>query len=243
MKNNKIFSPNDLYNNYVMNHSFFSTYKNKDFDSFKLSLLDHLFNVIGNGINSNEDFLNFIYDNGFRCTAEDVFKKLNGKYYSGYCNDDFSKYYSMIPEEELKNYSNHNFKIVEKNSFFSPYPNFKKEYSVVYNIDFDSLGENKELWINEIIYFYQSCINFLNSDDSKKHNYAYPSDNENKDKFTFSEYQRRFETYLSNEEISKAYGLHYDGNLHEFICNRWKKEKEEWIDFSEKTISFLKSKL
>jgi hypothetical protein len=265
-----ILSPNDLYaNNLAVNSSYYSLYK--DFDNAKLAVLDHIFNTIGNGIHDHQDFINYIsldkiihnlnetiklYDKKFftgqdsvLCVFDDgteeirktmpskdekcfVMSAPNAKWFYSICEDDLHKYPNAIRwKQNKRSHSN------------TPYPNFQKKYSIVYEIDFDSLGDLKEIWINEIIFFYQSCIDFLNSSQSNTHSNAYPSNDPNQDKSRIKDIKRFTEKYEDNEAISKAYEHEFNGDYEEFLISRWEAQKTKWINFSLETIEFLKSKL
>lgn len=123
-------------------------------------------------------------------------------------------------------------------SGFSPYPNFKEEYSIVYQSDFKKLGLE---WLDAAIWFYTECQKYFEPELINYHG-SYPSDNPNTDAATRRGYEENFARgkYKDNTEISNAYGVEYTGDLDDFIKRRWLKEKERIGQFLVNTVEYLK---
>jgi hypothetical protein len=257
----KILNPNDFYSVYLENHlSYYGMYS--DFKNAKLALLDHIFNVIGNGIRDTDEFINFISSNEKSFNLKHTISLYEKKFYSGFdsnsdidvnkATDDelvdfFSRtdnFHHRICENDLHLYKDvkvweEDTKKIKRN----PYPNFSKKYSIIYNLNFDLLGEQKEYWINEAITFYKDCIVYLNSEESMYHSNAYPTDDKAKDEAVISSFKKALDKYETNEDASKAYEQDYNGNVEEFVIVRWEKNKKEWMAFCHNSIDFLKEKL
>lgn len=242
-----------------------STYK--DYETAQVAVLDSIFNVIGNGFDSDKDLINLIsssenYDFG---DFENNYKK--DKYIGHFSiifrmNNGFERELYYLPneddyvsfrkseinppvedifEEEIELYPE---AILWVNSNprkkFQPYPNFQKEYSLIYKINFDLFSDKKEAWKDTLIFFYENCIKHYESEDCKSSMYAYPSANKYQDRATFDTFEQNLKKYKSNEEITKAYGLEYTGDLDDFIKRKWIKTKNEWISFSKEAIKYIK---
>lgn len=222
------------------------------YEDAKLAVIDHFFNVIGNGINTTEDFLNYICIEDSNKSDSEIAALFHMEHNidsSEYFHNEFNSLLKKngISEEAINNLEN-KLKQKDKVNFF-PYPNFKKEYSRIYYIDFNRLGEHKESWIKTVQSFYETCIEWFNSEKSLNHFNAYPTNNKDRDNYRLQE----MKDYLSkkyknleegNEElykkIAKDYGIQsFNGDVHQMLCDMWIKNKEQWIKFSKKAIKYL----
>lgn len=261
----KTSTPKQYYAKKLSNsRTYYSMFSN--FNSARFYFLDHILNVIGNGIENFNEFLNEIkldrkkydFDKQVALFEEKIY---NGYYTVDYFSEDENKVVtsSKIPENadyspsfdkavcsvfdsERKQYStiivwkeNEN-----RREDFKPYPNFNKQHTVLYKIDFSKL-DYKDLWIKEFIYFYEECIRYFKSEKSNRHIYAFPTGNSNRDKYIITEYKKTFKRYDSNESISDAFGIQYNGDVEKFATDRWNIIKQEWIIFCQDAIEYLKA--
>lgn len=134
-----------------------------------MRLLDHTFNTIGNGYNTIED-LELTFNELNKINIDNYDKYVSKQLYYGYKVCDkfgFPPSYSdkenevVATEEERINYPNItkwryiNINYLDECYF---YPNFEKEYSMVWRIpEFFNLGED---WIKAAIMFYEECLIF-----------------------------------------------------------------------------------
>ena len=102
---------------------------------------------------------------------------------------------------------------------WSPYPNFKTQYSIVWDDCFKKLGIE---WIDAAIDFYSDCVEYFTGDCSDYHD-AYPCDTELKtlrrdsDLLSFISDKKK---YPDNESISKAYETEFHGDIRDFQSRR-----------------------
>ncbi len=243
-------------------HEYPTLYACKEFSSARISVFNQLFNVIGNGIRDENELmceLNKPFD-----TSVDYTKYTLGEpLYVGYTKmktrgdlqfpdfttriegaytkkelDSISSLHGVVYWEELykpkfePRLSAMDSKVEYK---WSPYPNFKEEYSIVWDDYFSKLGP---AWINAAIEFYNVCLDYFNGDCSN-YSYAYPCkttvETENRD-YDLTE---RLSTYTDFATISEEYGVAYNGNVQEFQMARWNAEKNRILDFIQNTLSRL----
>ena len=263
----KILSPNEFISNQLHKSNIYSIFI--DFDNGKLSLLDHIFNTIGSGIDTSEEFIKLISGKNNNVDLSVIKDSYSKDKYSGYTHvnvileddDDITlnyipdKYSLMFPARDKKNFmhisleNQHKYpdvilwkKMKNIQHIFTPYPNFEKIYSTIYKIDFDKLQNHREEWINIMIYFYTYCKNYFESKESLGYENAFPSNSKEKDLKRIEDYQCHMKKYESNEAISEAYELEYNGDIEDFITRRWEKDKSEWIEFCNDSINFLENK-
>lgn len=214
-------------------------YAANSFDEAKMKVMNHLLNVIGNGIRDNEELAEHLngYEQGQ--TPQDKYRALKfieEDFYSG-CSEDWEQFVDSLEEEletnkikypqmKWRKYDN-----IRKYSF-NPYPNFQKEYSLIYNCS-DYLKLDKS-WILVAIEYYQNCL-IRFQEDQKDYHSRWPSENPEKTKKDFlSHFGNK-----TNEQISKDYEFPFDGDLDKFLTGRWQKEKARIIIFIEETIQLL----
>lgn len=131
----------------------------------------------------------------------------------------------------------------------NPYPNFKEEYSIVWDKEFTFSDLGSE-WIKEAIWYYQKSLKYFeDSERYKSYQYAFPKyDSYHKRDVTdntLRDFQRMIAgKYASYEELSEAYGVEgYNGDDYDFLCRRWNQERDRIIEFINETIEMLKSKV
>lgn len=243
-------SPERFIVSYIeQNQDYYHMYSYED---AKLAVMDHIFNVIGNGIHNTRQFTQHISIKDSGKSEEEVAELLNG----------FQKIHDNIQKrfEEILQKINASTEKAEKfkrelkqkeKIDFNPYPNFDKDYSTIYFLDFNRLGKHKQSWIKAIQDFYQYCIEYLNSDKSLNNFYAYPSNSEDKNKRKIDE----MKDYLSRKyvgfdegnkdvynQIAKDYGISsFNGDIDQMLCDMWIKNKKKWIQFSKEAIEYLET--
>lgn len=120
---------------------------------------------------------------------------------------------------------------------WSPYPNFQEDYSIIYRSDFKSLGVE---WIDAATWFYKECKTYFAGDCSNYHN-AYPTGTPEQDAKLNLDMENMLKQYDSNEEISEAYGVLYDGDIDAFQRRRWTTSLSEINLFIDNTLEYLGS--
>ena len=150
---------------------------------------------------------------------------------------DFYSQYKISEGTEVPEYVGH---YEVEPDFKNPYPCFKKQYSLVYNLDLTELPED---WIDNLIWFYSKCKEYFLAGASD-YSYAYPkSDNERETQSFEKAIANLKKDGMTEEEhyaaVSKAYECEYNGDLHEFRLLRWEKEKVRCLDFIDDTIKIL----
>ena len=167
-----------------------SLYLFESFDRIRLATLDQLLNVIGNGVETNRDFskefkqkskihyTDLINEYTFIRTPYHIIQdnKLMILY------NVFDSYEKHFPEEELwvkncdvdsylsQTYMFHElvppqqkYSAFEKNNYeFSPYPNFEKQYSVLWEVPDIKLNKCQ---IDDFIWFYNKCLEYFDSEN------------------------------------------------------------------------------
>lgn len=241
-----------------------SLYAKEDFEVVKFKVFDHLFNVIGNGISDYETFKDSLSKKKDINIAK-AKKLCTETLYYGYedftsriINDEeyiFPKGEAKafgILEEEKENYKNIKFwqeipknleSILEEfeeektHTKFNPYPNFQKEYSIIWKIPKVLENLDKE-WKNELLWFYEKCIEAINQGCFKNYS-EFPTGNEKKDKQRINEIQK-YNKDKSFEKISKDYEVEFNGDWSDFLKRRWLKTKKEYLMFIDETKLLIK---
>ena len=119
---------------------------------------------------------------------------------------------------------------------WTPYPNFEKKYSTVYEPEFKDLGKE---WIEAAIWFYEQCVEFFQT-TPEQYVYAYPCKSQRETDNCVYDMRVRLQSYKTNEEISEAYGCEFDGDIDKFLRLRWEKDLSRIDRFISKTLSYLR---
>ena len=233
-----------------------SLYAAPSYDAVKFKVLDHIFNTIGNGLYM-EHF------EGEPCTEEEI--AAAQKWFTckraahGYMKtrklggDDIEwvvpvgdpevtvPVYEMVNHPEIVHWVE--FDCVGK---FAPYPNFKKQYSMVWDdrrINFAMLGNE---WAQAAIWFYNQCRDYFMDDDRvKPYHSAFPKASKRETTNTISDYKKSIgdtTKYPTNDDISKAYACEFigdrtsDDDVAAFITRRWNAERQRILNFIDETI-------
>lgn len=213
----------------------------------KLKFYDQVFNVIGNGLNTANEF-----EREFTITDEN--KHLLNTFPEKYIthdslyadNNQLQGNYlrSLYTREEAEELQRMGYNIRQCNSnydVFVPYPNFRAEYSLVYTID---LKEYDSSWTIAAIYYYSAMQQWFKSDSVRE----YPNASHLRDmQSSIRSYKQAFKRYEGdtttaderNANITRAYGIHYTGDIEQFIHARWDEELNRINTFITETLSKL----
>lgn len=239
---------------YIINriHVYPSLYSGKSYTESKIRVLDQLLNVIGNGIRDNEELteeMGYIND---ALTMKDVERYVTGEQlFYGYTrikefqNGDktfsFEDFSSSIDETVLDNDRYKYPDVIKwvKCTYypFNPYPNFQEEYSTIYQcpayLDLD------ESFISGAVEYYEFVKNWFNKHESEYH-YSFPQSTKEKTERTIKDMEDILDKYETYEDVEKAYGVKYNGDVYEFLVTRWKKEKKRIFKFIDETLELLR---
>lgn len=125
----------------------------------------------------------------------------------------------------------------------SVYPNFKKEYSLVWKIPVQHLPTD---WLEAAVWFYTACSVYFEQ-GAANYAYAYPSKERNFDKnMTEALNKQRVEGMTDAEfyaAVEDKWGVPFDGNIVVFSTQRWKRERERIGEFIDETLRHLNTEL
>lgn len=229
-------------------------YANRSFMVSRMKIMDQVLNTIGNGIRDDEELMEQVKFKprhtraeadkwmrepvywGYKKVIEKKIPLGNGKFHTWVMSDPSCRPVHLV-KSEIKSHPEIIHTLESKKYPFEPYPNFQKEYSLVWRCPaFFTLGKD---WTEEAILFYKYCRKWLKQNESKYH-YAFPRENE---KTTAGEI-KEFKSYIkgkTRKQITKDYGLEYKGNVRDFLTRRWQKEKTRIDGFISETLEMLKS--
>ena len=220
----KLLSPNEYITKSIISYP--TLYLKYDFEQSKMAVLGHMFNTIGSG---THDFINTITGKPLDFnTIKDFFGDVPVYQYE---KNGQSKLVTHLTDDQ------ENFVYpIEKdiNHFHTPYPNFQKQYSLVYSSNY-SLMDNE--WKQAALDFYLYCKDFFNNPEkSKTYHYSFEFDSldnlSDSQKHLVKDMKQRIQN-LSVKQISKDYGTEFigspknDDDIANFLQNRWFKEKEK----------------
>jgi hypothetical protein len=240
-----------------------SLYYGSNLDRVKMHVFDQIFNVIGNGIRDTEEFLNeFTINKKNKPYLDSVPQKyLSGEplfyayteseirfgdketpvFESGIDGLFTSEELTQMPQVKITRLAR------EKQDFFVPYPNFQKEYSLVWRVDLNQLNDS---WFEAATFYYQNAKKFFHSEHVHHYSSAFPIDKIKAENLIES-YEKRFNSYrtegMSEKEyhqaITKAYGLEYEGDTEDFVRRRWVVELARIELFIDTTLDKLATAL
>ncbi len=270
MKNEQIMTATQAFN-YAMN-KYPSLYSTSNIEDSKYIYYDHIFNTIGNGYRSTEEFIEF-----HKVTEEnqhllnsfpEKYVSIEPLYYAYTKTKKFADFEmgdadSVLPgiytEKEInemdcvaKCFVQANAPIVEDEDFdyderLVPYPNFSKTYSMVWKMDLSKLDDS---WKKAALEFYEKAKEFFNGEFSHLYHNAAPKADWKLEE-TIELYNKGFERYkkegMSEQDwhkvVSKEYGQEYKGNTKEFIIKGWEIEELRIKKFIDETIEKLNNEL
>lgn len=256
----KIMTANQAFNFAMNAHP--SLYSSDTLYEAKIKYFDHIFNTIGNGY---RDINEFIYGHTINKKNKHLIDSFPDKYigkeplYMVYTKSrkiadfDMPVYESALdglytelelndlPISAVKVQSNMKF---PKDSIFTPYPNFSKDYSMVWRMDMSKLDPS---WTEAAVWYYENIKPFFYSEDVVHYHEAVPNDLKLKTNL-ISSYEKNFERYRKDgmtdsdffQAISDAYEQEYTGDTEGFINIRWEKNLENIKNFIDETIDLLK---
>ena len=220
-----------------------------DYDDTKFRVLDQLLNVNGNGIRNDKELLEHLEYHEF--DEVDAARYTTGEpVYYGYYE------VIMIGDTMLPAPGGESISVLESDRDQhpdvklwrevtrykrDPYPNFKKDYSIVWRSDFKALGPE---WCKAAIWFYTKCRGYFLG-DCRGYHYSFPKydtylDRDVTDR-TLKDFQERIAgKYESYEALSEAYGVEgYNGDDYDFLSRRWQREKNRILTYINETIKYL----
>lgn len=248
-----IISPDDYIIRMV--NTFPSIFASPTYKESKLRIMDHMFNTIGNGVSMKEL-------SGEPATVEEQqqanrwFNCTKAAY--GYKSDPTPgkwRYETgdpdvVVPVGEKNQHPEINH-WVDFDTYTAPhviYPNFTKQYSLVWDsrkFTFCHLGAH---WGQAAIDFYTECRNLLISGEDCHFDRTFPSSDPAADDELVHEYLTSLldtEKYPTNEIISTTYNCLFDGDrtdyqdVYKFLARRWEQRRANYIKFVDETIEML----
>lgn len=261
----KIMTAEQAFN--VSMNTYPSLYSAPTLEMAKDKFYDHIFNVIGNGFRDTDEFLEGHVINKENIKLINSFPEKyisNAPLYIAYTalekSFDIPAFDSSLEgvytKEELKTMP-HVVKAIQSNSCdflnreetvndkFSPYPNFKKTYSMVWQMDMNVIGKS---WIEAGIVYYEHMKDFFNSEESHSYSGAIPKEKIDLEIMVY-DYEKMFKHYTKEDmseaeyfkAISDAYEIEYTGDTEQFIRKRCDKELARIHAFIDETILMLKA--
>lgn len=230
-----------------------SLYASQSYEESKFKVLDHSFNTIGNGITietlksaplTEEETAEC--SKWFTCSSA-LYGYFRVEQFSGFAMPTGESIIVLPSEKHLHPTVVHwtPFECSPKNN---PYPNFKKTYSMVWNLnglDFEQLGPK---WIDAAIWYYDRCLEYFNDPGAcASYPYAFPNDDECENDRIIKLYASSMKNYSTVEEISKEYELEFIGDpndessIRDFVSRRWELERRRIIKFIIDTLERLHS--
>ena len=219
----------------------------------KLKFYDFVFNTIGNGLCSVDEF-----ERKFKITRKN--SHLIGEFPEKYCtpvplyhaigssNLPRLNHFTLYTYEEAQELIRAGYSVYQFNKkaiSVVPYPNFEAAYSLVYKVD---LKEYDPSWPAAAIQYYTVMDQWFKSNSVRD----YPHATHLKDmQATIRSYEAAFKHYGNaattveerNANISRAYGIPFDGNIEQFIRTRWDSELVRIKEFIAETLGMLQRQL
>lgn len=233
----------------------------------KMKYFDHIFNVIGNGYRDLEEFIEGHTINSENEKFIDGFpQKYIGKTPLFYAYTEVEERggfkmglsHSSLPgiytKEELENMPNvihtvraNGRRMLDDSKGFVPYPNFNKQYSMVWKMDMEQLDAS---WKEAAVFYYKEVKKFFESDNVQFYSSAIPKNEVDKE-IMIEDYENAFKRYrvegMSDKDfhskISKEYEMEYTGDTLDFINRRWEKELNRINQFIDETLEKLEQSL
>ncbi len=262
----ELMTPKQLLAKSLIDHPPLYAFKNKR--DAKFAIYDQIFNVIGSGYETKEDFfdnfmfkeseqekLNYDIDKFFASEVPLYFaySKLDPMFKSFGVEAGLSEsFIGLLSKEEVEKRDDvaATHTGVRRDEPKTPYPNFSKEYSILYKEDDLSFLSND--WLKEAKWFYKECQDFFKSDRVYDYHYYFPREEETRKwEKLINSYEKRFaqmkdpddslETY--HKKISEAYELEYKGDTKAFIKERGYENVREALGFIDETLEKIDSEL
>ena len=226
------------------------------YDDSKFAVLSHLFEAVGNGVKDFKGFRKLCagkgdepdmppahyYDGtplftGF--TEVTTFGSVTIPQYS-------AKTFYGVPESQKDQYpSVVLWKTPRPSARPAPYPNFKVEYALVYELK-NNLSKLDISWIEAAQWFYKECKNYFHG-DCRDYHFAHPKPTDHQNLLAIQDFLKYVENQkkpgLSTQElhqnISEAYRHPYDGDPDHFLATKWLKERKRIMQYIDATLDLL----
>lgn len=252
-----VMSPEFFVYKRVIDHP--SMYGAMGYEKAKKVIFDHVFNVLGNGIDKSDiprmfkssKFPSRQIAKMYMDSEEIMTAYLGGK--TIYLDDgeefqmpSLDHCMGYYRKEEIDDYPEVTQWVScgqeRKNTSFVPYPNFQKKYSLAWSDEFKKFIDEHEDWKIAIVEYYQQCLEYFQDDDcDNTYSDAYPGTDPER---TVRDLERIHRKYDSHEDFTESYGgrgIDYNGNMEDFCKARWIQEKKRIIQFIYETIEYLQS--
>lgn len=208
-----------------------------------LVVFDHFFNVIGNSFYNEDEFFEVLQQPTTNLIDARRYLRDTGEglYIRKYDMDDprrFAEAEYFLESDIIHNIDEYVLISEDDNhtDTFSPYPNFKKEYSVVWTPWFEKAVKKDNRWAEYAIKYYELMLDFFNSDRQCLYSNAYPKEILFKTQIHFDDFNKKLKSYRSYKEIENNYGIPFNGWVNDFCLEYWKKEKSRILEFIDNTI-------
>jgi len=224
-------------------------YYSNSYEVSKFAILDQLLNTIGNGIGNDEELsedLSRVLDVS---NPERYYDESNPlfigytkvKNIAGMDYPDYGEESVYCFENDKKDYKDVKLwrELERLCDLIMPYPNFSKEYSLVWRCPYFLVLGND--WIEAAIWFYKKSKEILSQRESEYH-YAFPCYTERETSNRIYAYSQTIKD-LTHEEVTKKFNHPFDGDVEKFLTSMWHKDKERIFSFIDETIEMLESHL
>lgn len=241
----RFFTPTEYVEYCLYSHP--TLYSASVFDVAKFRILDHLLNVIGNGISDPEElreklaYQEYDREKALRYIGKEPLYygyhnvTVIGEYTFPDSNSGSGTLYGVLESEKINHPDVKKWVECEKIEHINPYPNFSKAYSTLYRTDILSYGNE---WREAIKWFYMSCLEYFKGNCSG-YSYAFPCAKAIETEYRLRDMKKRLTQYESNEEVSAQYNHPFNGNVEDFLTSRWEEERNRIINFIEESLKLL----
>jgi hypothetical protein len=215
-----------------------SLWKDKDYQSSKLKVLDHVFFTIGNGFElaetGNPETGGYAVEPKFKKNKKtDEWVRLIDKPYG-------KEKASPLPNGYFEStvFYESNGKKYTANSLhsFSPYP-FSKDFSIVCDVFYDDVFLQQD-WMQELVILCERTLEYFQDENQYKHDTYYPTGNKIQSNVRYFE-----KCFVENgqeglKELRKIWGYEPKSTVPDFdeVQNR---KNDSWNKFHKKQVDFL----
>jgi len=256
----RILTPQEAFN--CMFNEYPSLLMSSDINTAKMKFYDYIFNVIGNGYNTKIDF---IKGHSYNKEHSELYNEINTKYtsdvdlYNAYTKNEHETQIGdkivKIPNsgsllnglytiKEIKNNPSIKSYVLVKKTKLLLYPNFDKKYSCIWKYPEVFSYE----WLNAALWYYSTAKEYLLTDYHYEMHGAYPKEDDSPrwDRL-MNDYQKAFNRYKQDNQtleefhtiISEKYKMEFNGDIKDFIKQRWDNTLSEYIQFIDETIEHI----
>lgn len=242
-------------------------YGSSSYQEAKMKVLNQLLNVIGNGVNDDEGLIEEMDRKDSKLTMVDIECYVSGKTISyGYTAENMDRQILGEGEDAFEftfaKGKPEDFYVTSKKEMclhpeilkwydsskheFVPYPNFKTQYSTIFECP--SYLDMDISFLEGALEFYQNCYDWFDNPENKgKYWYEFPMDTEIKTKRRTDDLREILKRgkYKTNKDISEAYDCEFigsvdnDQDLYDFQVRKWAQRKEEIERFIRMVIGYM----